>query len=456
MKKFSVLILKSSIVLFITSIVFLSPVFGANHALLVGVGEYKHSKINLPGIDKDINMITKAAKIMGFKNDQIKILKDSDASLKNITNAINDWLIKSVEENDRVLFYFSGHGSQMWDQSGDEADNVDEVLLPYDMEVKKHSLDNVLSDDVLSRLLAKIPAQDVMVLIDACHSGSASKSLDLIEDEFPKVFQYSGMPVFIPKAIPLPEPVASVNYVGLSACRDDELSLATGSGSLFTQGVLSAVNKASKSKQALNFNDLKAQTEAFITKKVSTPSKAHHPQISGDPDMANADIFTTKNRQRFNKPDIWKSLEKIADRASYPVNVRTNKTSFEMDEFLKITCDIKDKGYLNVINVSPGDTQATVLFPNKYHPENKVKAGSVITIPNPEDKFKLKAIPPAGKSFLAVFHTAKDINTYRDGIGSMDSLFKTMSTKSLRGFQVIEDKKEEPFGAGKVVTYIKK
>ncbi len=64
------------------------------------------------------------------------------------------------------------------------------------------------------------------------------------------------------------------------------------------------------------------------------------------------------------------------------MNIEMNQSSFNVGDKLVITCDVKKDGYLNILNVSPGDEKATVLFPNRIHKENQVKAGTSVTIPN--------------------------------------------------------------------------
>jgi hypothetical protein len=70
-----------------------------------------------------------------------------------------------------VAFYYSGHGSQVTDASGDEADGWDEVLCPYDWP-------KYVSDDDFRVILAKAkPGVTLDVIIDACHSGTGTREI---------------------------------------------------------------------------------------------------------------------------------------------------------------------------------------------------------------------------------------------------------------------------------------
>lgn len=151
---------------------------------------------------------------------------------------------------------------------------------------------------------------------------------------------------------------------------------------------------------------------------------------------------------------MWTRLEDLVNKADYTVEVQTNKNQFQVGEMLRITCRVKKGGYLNILNLSPGDEEVTVLFPNKFRQENQVSAGTTITLPGPQDRFDLRASPPTGKSLIVVFNTDAEINAYKEGMGSFKDLFKTMSEKTVRGFEVTERRDDSGFGAGKAVSYI--
>lgn len=69
----------------------------------------------------------------------------------------------------RVVLHYSGHGTQVRDRSGDEADRLDEAMMPAD-----HRRAGVITDDWLQHRVIGAFGDDVRVfgLIDACHSAS--------------------------------------------------------------------------------------------------------------------------------------------------------------------------------------------------------------------------------------------------------------------------------------------
>lgn len=422
-----------------------SPAQAENRALLIGVGEYQESSANLEGIDKDIDMMKKIVKMMGFKDSQVKVLLDSKATLSGMEQAIKDWLINGVSSQDRVVFYFSGHGSYIPDENGDEADNADEVLVPHDVSVSGETLVNVFVDDKFGKMLSDIPAGEIFVFIDACHSGSSTKGLSPV-----KFYSYPKMRGRGKGNFAVEESSGKDNYICLSACQDDEKAIPTPKGSLFTLAIFDAISKIGKE---ITASKLKEAASDYISQNAPA-GRAHHPQISGNTDLAGKNLIMASSDEASPSSDIWAKLEKLVEDADYKIEIDTNQNrSFKTGDLLVITCKIDRDGYLNIINVSPGDEKPTVLYPNRFHKESQVTAGTLV-IPSSGDSFKLRTTPPSGDSLIVAFLTQEKINAYQDGKGGLNDLFKTMSEKSFRGFTVEEKRKNGNFGAGKVITKV--
>ncbi|PIE12032.1 MAG: hypothetical protein CSA72_02665 [Rhodobacterales bacterium] len=88
------------------------------------------------------------------------------------------WLRDNAKPGDQVMLYYSGHGSVVTDDDGDEADLLDEVFIPMDAEVSGLRVSNVIRDDEWSKLVAALPTDNVISIMDACHSGGLSKALN--------------------------------------------------------------------------------------------------------------------------------------------------------------------------------------------------------------------------------------------------------------------------------------
>lgn len=221
-------------------------------ALLIGVADVPHN--GLPGIDLDIDNMKKVAEIMGFQPGDIKVLYNGQATYANVKQALNGWVKEGVRPEDRVLIYFSGHGTRVPDPSPGQVGGVDDALVLHDVERVsvggRATLKNVLIGHEFGSALAAIPSRNVLVLVDACHSGTATRTLSLGNERLGvgsgvmKFFTYPGMPTGQTRALKMR--TGQENYAALSAAKDEEFAVGTEQGGLFTLGVVGAIQDASR------------------------------------------------------------------------------------------------------------------------------------------------------------------------------------------------------------------
>ena len=80
-------------------------------------------------------------------------------------------LIATSAPGDVLALQFAGHGTQLPDLNGDEEDNSDEAICPYDF-----ADGAFLIDDDIRELFSKIPdGVNVTCFFDCCHSGTATR-----------------------------------------------------------------------------------------------------------------------------------------------------------------------------------------------------------------------------------------------------------------------------------------
>lgn len=149
-------------------------------ALLVGISDYTNfgDEIggDLPGAVNDArDWRDVLVGRMGFPEENIRMLLDGEATRDGIREGLTGWLRSNVRAGDRVVFVFAGHGSQMWDTNGDEADGLDETICPVD--VTRGSTDADISDDEIEAWLNSIPTDDITVIWDKCHAESSTRAV---------------------------------------------------------------------------------------------------------------------------------------------------------------------------------------------------------------------------------------------------------------------------------------
>ncbi|MEM7586188.1 MAG: caspase family protein [Acidobacteriota bacterium] len=145
------------------------------HALIVGINRYSGfgPETQLFGAERDAEaMAAVLQERFGFPPETTRCLLGEQATQQAIRDALAD-LSRRVRRGDHVVFFFSGHGSQMTDREGDEGDGLDETLVPCDSG-RERDQNRDLTDDELNHwaagVLAKTP--HLTLIFDCCHAAT--------------------------------------------------------------------------------------------------------------------------------------------------------------------------------------------------------------------------------------------------------------------------------------------
>ncbi|KAF3907481.1 Metacaspase-1A [Arthrobotrys entomopaga] len=148
---------------------------GKRKALLIGIN-YFNTKRQLNGCINDVmnvrNFLIQAYK---YRPEDMVILTDDQSNPLSIPKRDNilramKWLVQDAQPNDSLFFHFSGHGGQVKDLDGDEADGYDETIYPVDYQTKGHIVDDLMHDIMVKPLK---PGVRLTAIFDSCHSGTA-------------------------------------------------------------------------------------------------------------------------------------------------------------------------------------------------------------------------------------------------------------------------------------------
>lgn len=152
-------------------------------AVIVAISNYApNTGWNSLNSENDVPLIRESLKRQGFAESNILIIRDKEATKAGILNAIQKQLIDKAKPGDICVFHFSGHGEQVFDDNGDEADGYDEALVTYDAPMDyQPGVEKHLRDDEFGFKLEEIrkklgPSGSLLVIVDACHSGSSTRS----------------------------------------------------------------------------------------------------------------------------------------------------------------------------------------------------------------------------------------------------------------------------------------
>jgi len=164
-------------------------------ALLIGINRYQMLGNNLRGCINDVTNIRDILiRFYGFKVEDIRVVTDERATKNNIMIRLK-WLVTDSKAGDKLLFHYSGHGSQIRDRNGDEVnDRLDELLCPNNMTFDG----NYILDDELKSILSKLPSGVTLdVILDCCHSGTGTRDFSPFEQSGNYTARYLEPPIDI-------------------------------------------------------------------------------------------------------------------------------------------------------------------------------------------------------------------------------------------------------------------
>jgi hypothetical protein len=245
-------------------------------ALIVGINNYATAGMDLEGCVNDANnMKAFLTECAGFEEAGIKMLLNSQATKANILSHL-EWLVSKGADGVELFYYHSGHGSQVTDVSGDESDQLDEILIPYD-----HSWSDPLLDDYVSKIFAKLPSGAFLSMIcDTCHSGSMTKDVVRNIAMPEKMAEKMVGKVFKLKRFGVKKDIQ--RHILLSGCKDTQTS---------SEAIISGVRQG-----ALTYNFLKVarasaqswkDTHAQMIANMQSGGWSQDPVLSGDDDLQN-------------------------------------------------------------------------------------------------------------------------------------------------------------------------
>ncbi|WP_435214231.1 caspase family protein [Luminiphilus sp. nBUS_16] len=145
-----------------------STSFGQYYALIIGNSDYRHM-VDLTTPQLDVEKI--GSILEGRYGFSVKVLLN--ASDVEVMHAIND-LNSELDEDDNLLIYYAGHGSQM--EMGDLQAGY---WLPVNADPPPRDT-HWISNESITRHLGRLKAKRVLVVADSCYAGLLSDAPDYL------------------------------------------------------------------------------------------------------------------------------------------------------------------------------------------------------------------------------------------------------------------------------------
>ena len=270
-------------------------------SLLIGIDKYRSADVNpLHGAVADAlayRSLLESPKF-GFRQQNINLIKDEDATGQGIVNAFEALITQVTKyklatgKQAVVFFSFSGHGSQVPTPSGvkkpDETDGLDETIVPYDSRTHDSKGDHYdIIDDDIGAFIAAVSAQtdNAVFVFDSCHSGSINRGVGTSR-EAPR--DVRPQPVTqLPRSFPsnkLPHsPFSDENsgdYVIITGSLPEEKSQETDLPDHSTRGLMSYFLEMEMRNVTSDttYADLMARVAAEVSPKAGG---TQHPQVAG-------------------------------------------------------------------------------------------------------------------------------------------------------------------------------
>jgi metacaspase-1 len=302
----------------------ISPTDPTKKAFVVAISQYDPATgWNSISSDQDLKLIRQYLAKEGFST--VVVLENQKATKAAVVKSFRDF-IGQCNKGDKVILHFSGHGIQLTDLDGDEADGYDESLVCYDSpkikidssyDGSKHLLDdewNVLVTDLRTKLGI---SGHVLAVIDACHSGTISRGN-------PTVKVRGGELPIVLRRKKVSNPKSKANETSGFSERT------TGIGGLAKYVCLGG-SPSHKENHEINIYDPKTgavkQSYGSLTYGVSKAFQKLRPQTTYRQFYANA-LFSEKSQDDYHQPILEGDIETLFFGGDY----RGTKPYYEVKE----------------------------------------------------------------------------------------------------------------------------
>ena len=186
-------------------------------ALLIGINYNSDSELTLNGCINDALLMRNVLiDAYSYDRENIVLMRDDEVGeypVPNRANIINNLknLCALTKETDELWLHYSGHGTFVRDNNGDEVDGYDEVIVPIDYKTAA-----AIGDDELKSILENAQGT-VIITQDCCNSGTGwDLPFRFTLDSTDRVVLYREGTA-----------MNNTNIYMLSASRDDQLAMDT-------------------------------------------------------------------------------------------------------------------------------------------------------------------------------------------------------------------------------------
>ncbi|EPS94978.1 hypothetical protein FOMPIDRAFT_1082789, partial [Fomitopsis schrenkii] len=152
-------------------------------ALVIGIDAYETMTPKLAGCVEDASdFVEYLREDLHTPESHIRLLKNSDASRHAIITTFRSHLTENpkIRWNDRIFFYFAGHGGRVHAPRGwVVAQGLIETICPWDEgSLREEKIVAGIPDITLVKLMQELThrrGNNVIAVMDCCHSGGMAR-----------------------------------------------------------------------------------------------------------------------------------------------------------------------------------------------------------------------------------------------------------------------------------------
>lgn len=141
-----------------------------SYAIVIGIDNYRQKLPRADFATQDARLVADyLVKVLGYPEENVITLLNDHATHVDMAKYFEKWLSNNVDAGSTVFIYYSGHGAP-------NPKNGGAYLVPYDgdpsfIDQTGYSLKRMYE------ALGKLPAKEIVVVLDSCFSGAGGRSV---------------------------------------------------------------------------------------------------------------------------------------------------------------------------------------------------------------------------------------------------------------------------------------
>ena len=159
---------------------FINEIYNESWALIIGINKYQNVDPLSYAVNDAVAVKEMFVEKYGFKEDNIKLITDSEATKDNILQGFSD-ILTQAKEKDRVVVFYAGHGETYKLPSGGDMG----YLIPVDGNLENLYLSSIPMKSVYD-IADMSYAKHILYLVDACYGGLTLNTRGLKKDNTPE------------------------------------------------------------------------------------------------------------------------------------------------------------------------------------------------------------------------------------------------------------------------------